>query len=101
KDCSQRGDLVLDPFCGSGTTIIAAQKCARRARAIEIDPLYVDVAIRRWQTLTGGQAVLDVTGETFDEIAALRSAEPATVSGARSKNPQKSQSKEVLTAGGW
>jgi DNA modification methylase len=82
KDCSQRGDLVLDPFCGSGTTIIAAQKCARRARAMEIDPLYVDVAIRRWQKLTGGTAVLDVTGETFDEVAALRLAEAPAVTDA-------------------
>lgn len=73
KDCSHRGDIVLDPFSGSGTTIIAAQKCGRRARAIEIDPLYVDVAIRRWQKLTGKQAVMDVTGETFDEIAEQRS----------------------------
>jgi DNA modification methylase len=80
KDCSQRGDIVLDPFSGSGTTIIAAQKCGRRARAVEIDPLYVDVAVRRWQKITGGKAVLDVTGETFDEIAVLRLAETPVVS---------------------
>jgi DNA modification methylase len=73
KDCSHRGDIVLDAFSGSGTTIIAAQKCGRRARAIEIDPLYVDVAIRRWQKLTGKQALMDVTGETFEEIAEQRS----------------------------
>lgn len=72
KDCSRRGDIVLDPYCGSGTTIIAAHKCARRARAVEIDPLYVDVAVRRWQKLTGKQAVMDVTGETFQEIADQR-----------------------------
>lgn len=72
KDCSQRGDIVLDPFGGSGTTIIAAERSGRRARAIEIDPLYVDVAIRRWQRLSKRQAVMDVTGETFDEIAAQR-----------------------------
>jgi DNA modification methylase len=81
KDCSRRGDIVLDPFSGSGTTIIAAEKSGRRARAIEIDPLYVDVAIRRWQKLSKKQAVMDVTGETFDEIAAERlggrSSEPA------------------------
>lgn len=67
KDCSRRGEIVLDPFSGSGTTIIAAQKCRRRARAIEIDPLYVDVAIRRWQTFTGETATLAITGETFAE----------------------------------
>jgi DNA modification methylase len=72
KDCSHRGDIVLDPFCGSGTTIIAAEKSGRRARAIEIDPLYVDVAIRRWQKFTKKQVVMDVTGETFEEIAVQR-----------------------------
>ena len=72
KDCSRRGDVVLDPYSGSGTTIIAAQKCARRARAVEIDPLYVDVTVRRWQKLTGMQAVMDVTGEAFEEIADKR-----------------------------
>ncbi|WP_346658136.1 site-specific DNA-methyltransferase [Bradyrhizobium sp. 138] len=62
KDCSRRGDIVLDPFSGSGTTIMAAQKCRRRARAIELDPLYVDVAIRRWQTYTGQTATMAITG---------------------------------------
>ncbi len=56
KDCSRRGEIVLDPFVGSGTTIVAAEKSRRRARAIEIDPAYVDVAIKRWQRLTGGTA---------------------------------------------
>jgi DNA modification methylase len=65
KDCSRRGDLVLDPFSGSGTTIMAAQKSGRRARAIELDPLYVDVAVRRWQNLTGQTAVLDCLGTKF------------------------------------
>ena len=68
KDCSRRGDVVLDAFSGSGTTIIAAHKCRRKARALELDPLYVDVAIRRWQTFTGEAATLAITGETFAEI---------------------------------
>jgi DNA modification methylase len=68
KDCSRRGDIVLDAFSGSGTTIIAAQKCRRKARALELDPLYVDVAIRRWQAFTGEAARLVITGETFAEI---------------------------------
>jgi DNA modification methylase len=49
KDCSSRGGIVLDPFCGSGTILIAAQKVGRRARAMEIDPLYCDTSILRWQ----------------------------------------------------
>jgi DNA modification methylase len=68
KDCSRRGDTVLDPFSGSGTTIMAAQKCGRRARAIEIDPLYVDVAVRRWQAFTGEHATLASTGNTFSDV---------------------------------
>jgi DNA modification methylase len=71
RDCSKRGDLVLDPFCGSGTILIAAERTGRKARAMEIDPVYVDVAIRRWQALTGKAATL-TTGETFEEVAEQR-----------------------------
>jgi DNA modification methylase len=71
KDCSKQGDIVLDPFCGSGTILIAAERTGRRARALEIDPAYVDVAIRRWEALTGKSARLS-TGETFEEIAEQR-----------------------------
>lgn len=73
KDCSRRGEIVLDPFSGSGTTVIAAEKCRRKARVIEIDPLYVDVAVRRWQTFTGEAAQLVSTGETFAEVEERRS----------------------------
>ncbi len=73
-DVSSRGDIVLDCFCGSGTTILAAQKSGRLCYALELDPLYLDVAIRRWQALTGEAAVLDSNGRTFTEIAAERSA---------------------------
>jgi len=72
KDCSRRGDIVLDAFSGSGTTIIAAHKCRRKARAIELDPLYVDVAIRRWQVYTGESGTMAVTGETFAEVEERR-----------------------------
>ena len=72
RDCSKRGNLVLDPFCGSGTVLIAAEKTGRRARAIEIDPGYVDVAIRRWENYTGKSACLAPLGETFEEIAESR-----------------------------
>jgi DNA modification methylase len=68
KDCSRRGEIVLDPCVGSGTTLIAAHKARRRARAIEFDPLYVDVAIRRWQTFTGQAATMAITGETFAQV---------------------------------
>ena len=73
KDCSRRGGIVLDPFMGSGTTMLAAEKVGRRAYGMEIDPLYVDAAIRRWQAFTRRDAVLDATGQTFSEVAADRS----------------------------
>lgn len=68
KDCSRRGDIVLDPTSGSGTTIMAAEKSKRCARAIELDPIYVDVSIRRWENYTGKLATLAETGETFAEV---------------------------------
>jgi DNA modification methylase len=71
KDCSTKGGIVLDPFVGSGTTLLAAHKTGRLGRALELDPRYVDVAIRRWQALTGQQAVLARTGQTFDELEGL------------------------------
>ena len=71
-DCTSRGDLVLDPFLGSGTTIIAAEKVGRRCFGIDCDPTYIDVAIRRWQAYTRSDAVLEGDGRTFDEIEAER-----------------------------
>jgi hypothetical protein len=68
KDCSRRNGLVLDPFAGSGTILIAAERTGRFARAIEIDPHYVDVAVRRWQHYTGKPAALVATGRTFEEL---------------------------------
>jgi DNA modification methylase len=70
RDCTRRDDIMLDPFMGAGTTILAAERVGRRAYGIEIDPRYVDVAIRRWQTATKADAILDGVGKTFDEIAA-------------------------------
>lgn len=72
RDCSKRGGIILDPFMGSGTTILAAERTGRRAFGMELDPIYVDVAIRRWQTRTGKQAVLASTGQTFAEVLAER-----------------------------
>jgi DNA modification methylase len=56
QDVTKRGDLVLDTFLGSGTTLIAAERCGRRFRGIDIDPGYVDVAVERWQAITGKEA---------------------------------------------
>ena len=72
KDCSRRNHLVLDPFAGSGTVLIAAERTGRRARALEIDPQYVDVAVRRWEAYTGRAAALAGTGSTFEEISEER-----------------------------
>jgi DNA modification methylase len=69
-DCSARGDIVLDSFLGSGTTLMAAERVGRACYGIEIDPVYVDVAIRRWQKLTGDRAIHASTGKSFDELAA-------------------------------
>lgn len=65
KDVTHRGDIVLDPFGGSGSSLLATEKTGRQARLIELDPLYVDVAIRRWQELTGKAAIHTGTGESF------------------------------------
>ena len=70
KDCYRRNDLVLDPLGGSGTTLIACQKTGRRARLIEIDPIYCDVIIRRWQDYSGGIAMHAQTGLSFNETQA-------------------------------
>ena len=68
-DASGRGDLVLDPFLGSGTTVIAAERTGRVCYGLDLDPRYVDVSIRRWQTFTGQQARLAATGQRFAERA--------------------------------
>lgn len=72
KDCTAHGETVLDAFCGSGTTIIAAEKVGRVGFGIELDPKYVDVAVLRWQRLTGRQATHAAAGLAFAEIANAR-----------------------------
>jgi len=74
RDCSKRGDIVLDCFGGSGSTLIAAEKTGRSARLIEFDPLYCDTIVRRWEKLTGKHARLVGDGATFEDIAERRSA---------------------------
>ena len=73
-DSSKGRDIVLDPFGGSGSTLISCEKAGRQARLIELDPKYVDTIIMRWQEFNGGTAVLDSDGRSFEEIAASREA---------------------------
>ncbi|MCB2126826.1 MAG: site-specific DNA-methyltransferase [Rhodobacteraceae bacterium] len=80
RDCSRRGETVLDPFAGSGSTLIAAESCGRRARLVEYDPLYCDVILRRWQDWSGRPALRMADGARFDVIAA---GEPLGAGGVR------------------
>jgi DNA modification methylase len=72
RDCTRRGEIVLDGFGGSGTTLIAAETTGRAARLIEYDPLYCDVILRRYQRLTGRPGQLDATGQAFDQLEVER-----------------------------
>jgi DNA modification methylase len=72
RDCSRRGEVVLDCFGGSGSTLIAAEKTGRSARLIEYDPLYCDTIVRRWEKLTGKRAKLAVTGDCFEDVTEQR-----------------------------
>lgn len=69
RDCSRRGEIVLDGFGGSGSTLIAAEKTGRAARLIEYDPAYCDIIITRWEKYTGKRATLEASGATFDDVA--------------------------------
>jgi DNA modification methylase len=97
RDCSLKGDLVLDVFLGSGTTIMAAEKVGRRGFGMEYDPAYVDVSIRRWQQYTRADAVLLADGRTFREVEAERretekarsAAMPAGTQTAPGNNPKR------------
>jgi DNA modification methylase len=74
-DCSHRGEIVLDSFLGSGTTLLAAERTGRICRGIELDPLYVDTSIRRWQNLTGSDAIRLSDSKLFREIEAVKEQE--------------------------
>jgi DNA modification methylase len=78
-DLTNRGDLIIDPFLGSGSTLIAAEATGRVCRGVELDPLYVDVIIRRCEAATGDPAVLVETGETFQALGTRRRREAAPV----------------------
>ena len=77
RDCSKPQGIILDPFCGSGTTLIAAAKTQRRGYLMELDPRYVDVTIKRWQDLFGAKARHAETGKTFAEVQQERAASNA------------------------
>ena len=77
RNSSKSRDIVLDPFGGSGSTLIACEKAGRQARLVELDPRYCDVIMRRWQEWTGEQVMLEGDGRTFEEIAAGRAAAAA------------------------
>ena len=79
-DCSKRHDIILDPFLGSGTTLLACDRIGRRCYGMELAPLYVDTAIRRWQIMTGEDAVHAVTGLTFTEHSQTTQATSSTES---------------------
>jgi len=72
QNSSQAGDLVVDLFGGSGSTLIGCERCRRQARLMEIDARYADVIVRRWQGYSGQRATLQNDGRTFDEVAAIR-----------------------------
>jgi len=71
-DLTNRGELVLDPFLGSGSTLIAAENTGRVCCGVELDPLYVDVIIRRYEASTGTAAILADSDETFEQVATRR-----------------------------
>jgi DNA modification methylase len=78
RDVTKRGAIVLDPFAGSGSTLIAAEKTGRQARCIEYEPKYCDVIVRRWQAYTGKAATFDGTDLTFEDFEGARASSPAS-----------------------
>src|SRR5436190_10684283 len=95
RDVTKRGAIVLDPFAGSGSTLIAAEKTGRQARCIEFEPKYCDVIVRRWQAYTGKTANFEGIGLTFEDLEAARAsslssraAKPTPASGQAGESPR-------------
>ena len=80
RDVSKRGEIVLDSFMGSGTTLLAAERTSRVAYGMDLDPCYIDLTIRRWEKMTGEKATLAATGQSFADVTAERSSSPQTPS---------------------
>jgi len=78
-DCSRRGELILDPFLGSGSTLIACEKTNRILVGLEISPRYIDVAMARWERWSGREAICEATGQTFAELGKERREEASGV----------------------
>jgi hypothetical protein len=93
RDVTRRGALVLDPFAGSGSTLIAAEKTGRRARCIEYEPKYCDVIVRRWQAYTGKAAEFNGIGLTFEDLEGARASNQT--SSAAKRLPSTSSSEEI------
>ncbi|WAC29437.1 site-specific DNA-methyltransferase [Ancylobacter sp. SL191] len=93
RDCSRRGETVLDIFAGSGSTLMAAETCGRVARVLEFDPAYCDTIIARWEAFTGKRATLDSTGHSFEDIALERAPSSAQPEGEAPKRPVRSSSR--------
>jgi DNA modification methylase len=94
RDVTKRSAIVLDPFAGSGSTLIAAEKTGRQARCIEYEPKYCDVIVRRWQAYTGKAATFDGTDLTFEDFegarasTAARAPKPLSPAGTAEELPQ-------------
>lgn len=101
RDCSSNRDLILDPFLGSGTTVMAAEKIGRLCFGLEYEPTYVDVMVRRWQVYTKADAILEGDGRTFDEIAAERLAMREAPSSPPSQAAQSPEVEARSRAGDW
>jgi DNA modification methylase len=86
-DMTERGDIVIDPFLGSGSTLIACEKTGRRCRGLELDPAYVQVILRRYEAVTKRPAILENTGETYAELAIRRQREAEPCAHPRDPDP--------------
>lgn len=99
-DCSKPNDIILDPFLGSGTTLLACSRVGRRCYGMELDARYVDTAVRRWQIMTGVDAINAVTGETFtrhmQKVQQTTQAKPTHLQMNQQMNPQMNLPKQEL-----